>query len=157
MADLTAKLQSVDALAAPAAHAPRSPRRADFEAAACTQAPDAKKEEFRQYLGKAGVIDALTKGARPWRASSARRSPRPSPAPTATPPFLCAPPAVLVGLYEEPEKPQNAIEYARRSGASHSHRPPLSQPRRMRVRRPPEARGVHLSCADAIHVALSAC
>ena len=43
------------------------------------QAPDAKKEEFRKYLGNAGVIDALTK--------------------------------VLVGLYEEPEKPQNAIEF----------------------------------------------
>ena len=27
-----------------------------------SQAPDAKKEEFRQYLAKAGVIDALTKG-----------------------------------------------------------------------------------------------
>jgi len=43
------------------------------------QAPDAKKEEFRQYLQKAGVIDALTK--------------------------------VLVGLYEEPEKPNNAIDF----------------------------------------------
>eukprot|EP00900_Chrysochromulina_parva_P000725 jgi/Chrpa1/10653/Chrysochromulina_OHIO_Genome00015071-RA len=43
------------------------------------QAPDAKKEEFRQYLNKAGVIDALTK--------------------------------VLVGLYEEPEKPANAIDF----------------------------------------------
>jgi len=44
-----------------------------------SQAPDAKKEEFRQYLQKAGVIDALTK--------------------------------VLVGLYEEPEKPNNAIDF----------------------------------------------
>merc|ERR1719487_2811470 len=43
------------------------------------QAPDAKKEEFRAYLSKAGVIDALTK--------------------------------VLVGLYEEPEKPANAIDF----------------------------------------------
>jgi hypothetical protein len=25
--------------------------------------PDAKKEEFRKYLDKAGVVDALTKGA----------------------------------------------------------------------------------------------
>jgi hypothetical protein len=24
--------------------------------------PDAKKEEFRKYLDKAGVVDALTKG-----------------------------------------------------------------------------------------------
>ena len=43
------------------------------------QAPDAKKEEFRSYLGRSGVIDALTK--------------------------------VLVALYEEPEKPPNAIEF----------------------------------------------
>ncbi|EOD08968.1 hypothetical protein EMIHUDRAFT_68044, partial [Emiliania huxleyi CCMP1516] len=41
---------------------------------------DAKKEEFRKYLERSGVIDALTK--------------------------------VLVGLYEEPEKPSNAIECA---------------------------------------------
>ncbi|EOD08966.1 hypothetical protein EMIHUDRAFT_232476 [Emiliania huxleyi CCMP1516] len=41
--------------------------------------PDAKKEEFRKYLERSGVIDALTK--------------------------------VLVGLYEEPEKPSNAIEF----------------------------------------------
>jgi hypothetical protein len=27
------------------------------------QTPDAKKEEFRKYLDKAGVVDALTKGA----------------------------------------------------------------------------------------------
>lgn len=26
------------------------------------QTPDAKKEEFRKYLDKAGVVDALTKG-----------------------------------------------------------------------------------------------
>lgn len=41
-----------------------------------------KKEEFRRYLEKAGVLDALTK--------------------------------VLVGLYEEPERPENAIEYIKR-------------------------------------------
>lgn len=40
---------------------------------------ETKKEEFRQYLEKGGVIDALTK--------------------------------VLVGLYEEPEKPSNALEF----------------------------------------------
>jgi hypothetical protein len=28
--------------------------------------PDAKKEEFRKYLDKSGVVDALTKGALPW-------------------------------------------------------------------------------------------
>ncbi|CAG7830615.1 unnamed protein product, partial [Allacma fusca] len=41
--------------------------------------PESKREEFRRYLEKAGVMDALTK--------------------------------VLVGLYEEPEKPANAIDY----------------------------------------------
>lgn len=29
---------------------------------ACVQTPDSKKEEFRKYLEKSGVIDALTKG-----------------------------------------------------------------------------------------------
>ena len=43
---------------------------------------EAKKEEFRNYLEKAGVIDQLTK--------------------------------VLVGLYEEPEKPGNAIEFIKK-------------------------------------------
>ncbi|KAK1127401.1 hypothetical protein QLX08_003901 [Tetragonisca angustula] len=43
--------------------------------------PDSKKEEFRKYLERAGVMDALTK--------------------------------VLVSLYEEPEKPDDALEYIR--------------------------------------------
>merc|ERR1711975_198898 len=43
------------------------------------QTPDSKKEEFRKYLERSGVIDALTK--------------------------------VLVGLYEEPEKPANALDF----------------------------------------------
>lgn len=42
----------------------------------------AKKEEFRRYLEKAGVLDALTK--------------------------------VLVGLYEESERPQSALDYIKR-------------------------------------------
>jgi hypothetical protein len=42
------------------------------------QAVDQKKEDFRKYLEKNGIIDALTK--------------------------------VLVGLYEEPEKPENPVE-----------------------------------------------
>jgi len=46
------------------------------------QTPESKKEEFRKYLEKSGVIDALTR--------------------------------VLVGLYEEPERPQNAIDYIKR-------------------------------------------
>ncbi|ODN00141.1 C-Myc-binding protein [Orchesella cincta] len=41
--------------------------------------PQSKREEFRRYLEKAGVMDALIR--------------------------------VLVGLYEEPERPSNAIEY----------------------------------------------
>jgi len=49
----------------------------------CTraQSPDVKKEEFRRYLERSGVIDALTK--------------------------------VLVGLYEEPEKPANALDFVK--------------------------------------------
>ncbi|OQS07805.1 hypothetical protein THRCLA_20057 [Thraustotheca clavata] len=46
------------------------------------QTPDSKKEEFRKYLEKSGVIDSLTK--------------------------------VLVGLYEESEKPPNAVDYIKR-------------------------------------------
>ncbi|KAG5177069.1 hypothetical protein JKP88DRAFT_189471 [Tribonema minus] len=46
------------------------------------QTPESKKEEFRKYLEKSGVIDALTK--------------------------------VLVGLYEEPERPSNAVDYIKR-------------------------------------------
>ena len=46
------------------------------------QTTDSKKEEFRKYLEKSGVIDQLTR--------------------------------VLVGLYEEPEKPNNSIEYIRK-------------------------------------------
>ncbi|KAM3568406.1 hypothetical protein VYU27_009468 [Nannochloropsis oceanica] len=44
--------------------------------------PQSKKEEFRQYLEKSGVIEALTK--------------------------------VLVGLYEEPERPSNAVDYIKK-------------------------------------------
>eukprot|EP00794_Sanderia_malayensis_P000210 gene210-826_t len=40
---------------------------------------DSKREEFRKYLEKAGVLDSLTR--------------------------------VLVELYEEPEKPTNALEH----------------------------------------------
>tara|TARA_B110000971_G_C19757533_1_gene384890 strand:+ start:75 stop:356 length:282 start_codon:yes stop_codon:yes gene_type:complete len=47
------------------------------------QTTEQKKEEFRKYLEKAGVIDQLTK--------------------------------VLVGLYEEPEKPNNGIEFIKKS------------------------------------------
>ena len=47
------------------------------------QTTEQKKEEFRKYLERAGVIDQLTK--------------------------------VLVGLYEEPEKPGNAIEFVKKT------------------------------------------
>ena len=47
-----------------------------------TSNADSKKEEYRRYLEKTGVLDALTK--------------------------------VLVGLYEEPERPTNAIDYIKR-------------------------------------------
>ncbi len=46
------------------------------------QTPEEKKEEYRRYLDKAGVVDAITK--------------------------------VLVGLYEEPERPPKPIEYIKR-------------------------------------------
>mmetsp|Transcript_12780 Transcript_12780/g.23978 ORF Transcript_12780/g.23978 Transcript_12780/m.23978 type:complete len:97 (+) Transcript_12780:160-450(+) len=43
---------------------------------------DHKKEEYKRYLEKSGVTDALTK--------------------------------VMVSLYEEPDRPSNAIEYIRK-------------------------------------------
>lgn len=46
-----------------------------------SQTTEAKKEEYRKYLEKSGVIDQLTR--------------------------------VLVGLYEEPERPPNATEWVR--------------------------------------------
>ena len=53
------------------------------------QTTDSKKEEFRKYLEKAGVVDQLTR--------------------------------VLVGLYEEPEKPSNAIDFVKKYSAVHTH------------------------------------
>lgn len=47
------------------------------------KATDSKREEFRKYLERAGVMDALTK--------------------------------VLVSLYEETEKPNDALEYIRKN------------------------------------------
>ena len=44
---------------------------------------DSKREEFRKYLEKSGVLDALTK--------------------------------TLVCLYEEPEKPNNALDFLRKN------------------------------------------
>ncbi|XP_038566787.1 c-Myc-binding protein-like [Micropterus salmoides] len=45
------------------------------------RAPDPKREQFRRYLEKAGVVDSLT--------------------------------SVLVALYEQPEKPNNALEFVK--------------------------------------------
>ena len=75
--------------------------------------PDAKKEEFRKYLDKAGVVDALTKGARPPIARSCANVRRPGARLRSTPRSLPSP-AVLVGLYEEPERPPNAVEYVKK-------------------------------------------
>ncbi|XP_032899400.1 C-Myc-binding protein [Amblyraja radiata] len=46
------------------------------------RAGDSRREQFRRYLEKGGVLDALTK--------------------------------VLVALYEEPEKPNNAMDFLKR-------------------------------------------
>jgi hypothetical protein len=75
------------------------------------QTADAKKEEYRKYLEKAGVIDALTKVPFPlFSVDCLMWAPR----------FCCRSLAlqVLVGLYEEPERPPNAQEYLKRSGGS---------------------------------------
>ncbi|KAM8871279.1 c-Myc-binding protein-like [Spinachia spinachia] len=45
------------------------------------RAPETKREQFRRYLEKAGVVDSLT--------------------------------SVLVSLYEQPEKPSNALEFVK--------------------------------------------
>lgn len=52
---------------------------------------DHKKEEYKRYLEKSGVTDALTK--------------------------------VMVSLYEEPDRPSNAIEYIRKYLGSNHHNP----------------------------------
>ena len=49
---------------------------------AAAQTPEQKKEEFRKYLERSGVVDQLTK--------------------------------VLVGLYEEPEKPNNSVDFIKK-------------------------------------------
>ena len=46
------------------------------------QTPEQKKEEFRKYLERSGVVDQLTK--------------------------------VLVGLYEEPEKPADSVDFIKK-------------------------------------------
>ncbi|NXK88617.1 MYCBP protein, partial [Formicarius rufipectus] len=58
------------------------------------QAADSKREQFRQYLEKSGVLDVLTR--------------------------------VLVALYEEPEKPNSALDFLKQHlGASAPENPEL--------------------------------
>lgn len=67
---------------------------------------DSKREEFRKYLEKAGVLDALTKGKfeQFWRCFACYFGRFLSY-------YMIVFIAVLVNLYEEPEKPSNALEY----------------------------------------------
>lgn len=64
---------------------------------------DAQKEGFRKYLESAGVIDALTKGEISSIYACEQRS-------TQFDPSQYPDCAVLVSLYEEPDKPKQAIE-----------------------------------------------
>jgi hypothetical protein len=115
------------------------------------QAAESKKEEFRKYLEKSGVIDALTKVGplaaphHPPHAPFSFQRLLFNPALRATPqlplasfiPLLEAPPVgsspspllsspqVLVALYEEPEKPANALDFIKQVRiASYSAAPP---------------------------------
>ncbi|XP_053867547.1 C-Myc-binding protein isoform X1 [Malaclemys terrapin pileata] len=56
------------------------------------KAADSKREQFRRYLEKSGVLDTLTKG-------NELRAAAPSVG------------EVLVALYEEPEKPNSALDF----------------------------------------------
>ncbi len=112
---------------------------------------ESKKEEFRKYLEKSGVIDALTKVGplaaphHPPHAPFSFQRLLFNPALRATPqlplasfiPLLEAPPVcsspspllsspqVLVALYEEPEKPANALDFIKQVRiASYSAAPP---------------------------------
>ncbi|KAF5910303.1 hypothetical protein HPG69_014535 [Diceros bicornis minor] len=93
---------------------------ASYAAAAVTmahyKAADSKREQFRRYLEKSGVLDTLTNGEHGLGEGSScpRRAPR-----------RCAlhgggvgkegqqvgPVRVLVALYEEPEKPNSALDF----------------------------------------------
>jgi hypothetical protein len=70
------------------------------------QTPESKKQEFRRYLEKSGVIDALTKGLSLSNCFSLLEHYLHAIA------FIFS--VVLVGLYEEPDRPQNAVEYIKR-------------------------------------------
>ena len=73
------------------------------------QNSESKKEEFRKYLERAGVIDALTKGAPPF---ARRCGARGRVACVALLTRVWCGRAVLVALYETSEKPANALECA---------------------------------------------
>jgi len=59
---------------------------------------ESKREEFRRYLEGAGVLDALTKGVLLYGSSTIVI-------------FMLHCFEVLVGLYEEPDKPKDPLEY----------------------------------------------
>jgi len=86
------------------------------------QTPESKKEEYRRYLEKSGVIDALTKGTVGARSTfCAALSSPPQTIVYDSPsvprllllllPFCCK---VLVGLYEETDRPPNALDFVRK-------------------------------------------
>ena len=58
---------------------------------------ESKREEFRRYLEAAGVLDSFTKGLWFWLLGLILSS--------------ITTYAVLVGLYEEPDKPKDPMEY----------------------------------------------
>ena len=70
------------------------------------QSVESKKEEFQKYLEKSGVIDSLTKGTNVSFLSSCMISHRFYNVCLTYVAF-----SVLVGLYEAPDRPANAIEY----------------------------------------------
>lgn len=69
------------------------------------QTPESKKEEYKKYLERTGVTDAITKGQ--LRFFSVRLQLFVDSVAENKLIF----PSVLVALYEEPERPVNAIEY----------------------------------------------
>ncbi len=96
------------------------------------QTPESKKQEFRKYLEKSGVIDALTKGNQTHYFHFNLSFTKEDQSSLIMPDLiilyiLCYIYIiyiytyiyihiyiVLVGLYEEPERPQNAVDYIKR-------------------------------------------
>jgi hypothetical protein len=78
---------------------------------------DSKKQDFQRYLDKSGVLDALTKVRllsvdRTKESNSEWTGPRVLPNTTLTRRNKIL--QVLVGLYEEPERPSQPLDYIRR-------------------------------------------